>query len=322
MLEGTIDDVRFEQVRYLYDGIEVLHEHSSRQDHQTIAFYRAGGRLVAQFRYSTSYNFSDGQTPRMYLDYYSHDGLGSVATLTHYEDDENHQPIRYRYSAFGAIVQGDFTNNPYGYTSRRFDHENGFYHYHFRKYDPVTGNWLTSDPIGIAGGINLYRFVGNNPVNYRDWLGLYGTDADEDANSVGVGTGLENEYDQDDDGLDDLYGDPDSGWGSEDNFSRQGWPCHDYGKNPFKTIWFGIKATLYTIFRVKGEKALGMTKDKMLDEAGMSLPTVIDAGKTLYDATKLVEEAESIGKSYGDAVIGIRGDTFGEQPDSCQPKGY
>jgi RHS repeat-associated protein len=88
------------------------------------------------------------------------------------EDDENHQSIRYRYSAFGAIVQGDFTNNPYGYTSRRFDHENGFYHYHFRKYDPVTGTWLTPDPIGIAGGINLYRFVSNNPVNYRDWLGL------------------------------------------------------------------------------------------------------------------------------------------------------
>jgi RHS repeat-associated protein len=63
-------------------------------------------------------------------------------------------------------------NNPNGYTSHRFDHENGFYHYHFRKYDPVTGNWLTADPIGIAGGINLYRFVSNNPVNYRDWLGL------------------------------------------------------------------------------------------------------------------------------------------------------
>ncbi len=53
----------------------------------------------------------------MYLNYYSHDGLGSVATLTHYEDYENHQPIRYRYSTFGAIVQGDLTKNPYGYTS-------------------------------------------------------------------------------------------------------------------------------------------------------------------------------------------------------------
>ncbi|MBL0379550.1 MAG: hypothetical protein JKP90_07765 [Desulfofustis sp. PB-SRB1] len=112
MLEGTVDDVRFEQVRYLYDGLEVLHEHSSRQDHQTIAFYRAGGRLVAQFRYATSYNFSDGRFPRMYLDYYSHNGLGSVFTLTHYEDDEKHQPIRYRYSAFGSIVQGDFTQQP------------------------------------------------------------------------------------------------------------------------------------------------------------------------------------------------------------------
>jgi RHS repeat-associated protein len=208
MLEGSIDDVRFEQVRYLYDGLEVLHEHSSRQDHQTIAFYRAGGRLVAQFRYSTSDGFGSGQFPRMYLDYYSHDGLGSVATLTHYEDDENHQPIRYRYSAFGAIVQGDFTNNPYGYTSRRFDHENGFYHYHFRKYDPVTGTWLTPDPIGIGGGINLYRFVSNNPVNYVDWLGLYSTDADEDANSVGVGNGLED----DPTGL----GDDPEGWGLGD----------------------------------------------------------------------------------------------------------
>jgi RHS repeat-associated protein len=147
---------------------------------------------VAQFRYSTSYNFSDGRFPRMYLDYYSHDGLGSVATLTHYEDDENHQPIRYRYSAFGAIVQGDFTNNPYGYTSRRFDHENGFYHYHFRKYDPVTGNWLTPDPIGIMGGINLYRFVQNNPVNYRDWLGL----------AIEAGTGLsDGSNDHDGDGI-------------------------------------------------------------------------------------------------------------------------
>jgi hypothetical protein len=88
MLEGTVDDVRFEQVRYLYDGLEVLHEHSSRQDHQTKAFYRAGGRLVAQFRYATSDGFNSGQFPRMYLDYYSHNGLGSVATLTHYEDDE------------------------------------------------------------------------------------------------------------------------------------------------------------------------------------------------------------------------------------------
>jgi RHS repeat-associated protein len=128
----------------------------------------------------------------MYLDYYSHDGLGSVATLTHYEDDENHQPIRYRYSAFGAIVQGDFTNNPYGYTSRRFDHENGFYHYHFRKYDPVTGNWLTPDPIGIGGGINLYRFVSNNPVNYVDWLGL----------AIEAGTGLsDGSPDHDGDGV-------------------------------------------------------------------------------------------------------------------------
>jgi YD repeat-containing protein len=67
---------------YRYDGLEVLYEHSSRQDHQAKTFYRAGGALVGQFRYSTSYNFSDVQIPRMYLDYYSHDGLDGVTTIS------------------------------------------------------------------------------------------------------------------------------------------------------------------------------------------------------------------------------------------------
>lgn len=41
-----------------------------------------------------------------------------------------------------------------------------------RWYDPVTGRWLSKDPIGISGGLNQYVFCGNNPVNSRDPLGL------------------------------------------------------------------------------------------------------------------------------------------------------
>jgi RHS repeat-associated protein len=37
-----------------------------------------------------------------------------------------------------------------------------------RWYDPVTGRWLSNDPIGIAGGLNQYVFCGNDPVNYSD----------------------------------------------------------------------------------------------------------------------------------------------------------
>ncbi|MBK6423777.1 MAG: RHS repeat-associated core domain-containing protein [Gemmatimonadetes bacterium] len=41
-----------------------------------------------------------------------------------------------------------------------------------RAYDSRSGRWLQEDPIGIAGGINLYQFNGNNPVAYTDPFGL------------------------------------------------------------------------------------------------------------------------------------------------------
>ena len=37
-----------------------------------------------------------------------------------------------------------------------------------RWYEPVTGRWLSNDPIGISGGLNQYVFCGNNPVNMVD----------------------------------------------------------------------------------------------------------------------------------------------------------
>ncbi len=44
--------------------------------------------------------------------------------------------------------------------------------YGYRYYDPVTGRWLSRDPIGERGGLNLYGFVGNNGIDAVDQLGL------------------------------------------------------------------------------------------------------------------------------------------------------
>lgn len=41
-----------------------------------------------------------------------------------------------------------------------------------RWYDPQTGRFLTQDPIGLAGGVNLYAYAGNNPISYDDPFGL------------------------------------------------------------------------------------------------------------------------------------------------------
>ena len=50
--------------------------------------------------------------------------------------------------------------------------QDGLFYFGFRSYDPVTGGWLSRDPIGEEGGLNLYGFVGNDGINTADYLGL------------------------------------------------------------------------------------------------------------------------------------------------------
>jgi RHS repeat-associated protein len=54
-----------------------------------------------------------------------------------------------------------------------YDQETGLHYNGFRYYDPSTGRYLTSDPIGQAGGLNTYSYVFNNPVRYSDPYGLF-----------------------------------------------------------------------------------------------------------------------------------------------------
>jgi len=97
------------------------------------------------------------------------------------EINEHRDVISYEeYFPFGgtAFIAGDRVKEvklkEYRYSGKERDDVTGFYYYGFRYYAPWIGNWLSPDPIGPEDALNLYLFVGNNPVNLVDPNGLGG----------------------------------------------------------------------------------------------------------------------------------------------------
>jgi RHS repeat-associated protein len=88
---------------------------------------------------------------------------------------------RYGYSAFGDVrfMTAAYTSKSASdhawdllYKAQFLDIETGFYNYGYRYLSPMLGRWLSRDPIGEEGGVNLYGFVENNGLNGTDLLGL------------------------------------------------------------------------------------------------------------------------------------------------------
>ncbi len=63
------------------------------------------------------------------------------------------------------------------YSGQYFDSESGFHYNYYRTYDPSTGRYLESDPIGLVAGLNTYSYVGNMPTMYVDPSGMTAEDA-------------------------------------------------------------------------------------------------------------------------------------------------
>ena len=105
------------------------------------------------------------------LYYFAKDHLGSTTALT---DSKGALAERESYDAYGNSAGSAKTR--YGYTGRERDSLTGLMYYRARFYDPQLGRFISEDPIGLAGGINSFAYVSNNPQNGVDPSGLYNED--------------------------------------------------------------------------------------------------------------------------------------------------
>lgn len=155
---------------HVYDGVQVIADLSSAG--AIIRSYIWGPGIDNLIALTTC-----GATTNTY--YAIKDHLNSVQALV---DSTGAIVESYRYDAWGrvlgvynasgAILSSSALTNRYLWQGREYSWRSGLYYFRARWYEPVTGRFLSNDPIGISGGLNQYVFCGNNPVNFRDPLGL------------------------------------------------------------------------------------------------------------------------------------------------------
>ena len=95
--------------------------------------------------------------------------------ITDYVDPNGTLVAHYQYDPYGNITHAEgalAADMPYRFSTKYQDDETGLLYYGYRFYSPELGRWISRDPIGEQGGINLFAFVINRVANLVDGNGL------------------------------------------------------------------------------------------------------------------------------------------------------
>ena len=151
------------ETRFTWDGLRLLQEH--RHSLSSLYLYADDGHEpLARV---------DGSGALQKIRYYHNDQSGLPEQLT---ESDGHVVWQARYRIWGNTVSE--TREPYyleeqnlRFQGQYLDRETGLHYNTFRFYDPDIGRFTTPDPIGLAGGLNLYAYA-PNPLTWADPLGL------------------------------------------------------------------------------------------------------------------------------------------------------
>jgi RHS repeat-associated protein len=177
---------------YRYDGLghRVARIENSTEKRYVggLAETDASGNITAYYVYGLG--LISKITPSNQPYFYHFDGIASTVGIS---DSSGNMVNKYAYDAFGKVLnQEEAIPNPFKYVGQfgLMDEGNGLFYMRARYYDPEMGRFISKDPIGFLGGLNLYAYVDNNPVNFIDPLGLYSfDDFIEDASNFSAGFG-------------------------------------------------------------------------------------------------------------------------------------
>jgi RHS repeat-associated protein len=101
--------------------------------------------------------------------YFSQDHLGSVREVT---DAGGNVVSRYDYDPYGRLTINQGTPPRFGFAGYFYHAPSGLSLTKYRAYDPDLGRWESRDPAYLAGGVNLYSYVDDDPIDGIDPLGL------------------------------------------------------------------------------------------------------------------------------------------------------
>jgi len=114
-----------------------------------------------------------GSGPAAGTHFCAYDGNGNIVALSAASDGS--ATGRYEYGPFGEPIRmtGPAAPlDPFRFSTKRTCNTTDLVLYEYRVYKPSIGRWANRDPIEEEGGLNLYAYVGNDPVNEFDPLGL------------------------------------------------------------------------------------------------------------------------------------------------------
>jgi RHS repeat-associated protein len=165
------------EARFIYDGWNVIAELNASNALQRSYFWGLdlSGDLPGEKQSAGGIGGLLGtrqHTGTASIHFPGYDGNGNVSLLM--DGASGSISARYEYGPFGEAIRqtGSYAKtNPFRFSTKFTDNETALVYYGYRYYHPGLGRWVNRDPIEEEGGLNLYAFTANNPVNSFDPLG-------------------------------------------------------------------------------------------------------------------------------------------------------